>query len=141
MKKSLESRISCILNMSVLIISLTIISAQSYAFAIEFYSSEALFLSVAPIMTTETFDTIPPDQRDGFFPAFFKDIVYDGEGNIGHTTWAISTPPYQPFGIPTQSEVLYSPAVGEDFFNFGSNRSVEAFGFAEISWRSTKDFF
>ena len=123
------TRVSKILCMDIFFVGVSIFLTHPYVYAIDSYNSESIFLSVAPIVKTEIFDNLPANYGDGFFNASFYGIVYEGEGKIGHTTCSISTLPYQPFGIPTSSAVLYSPAVGEDFFSFGSNHYVEAFAF------------
>ena len=76
------TRVSKILCMDIFFVGVSIFLTHPYVYAIDSYNSESIFLSVAPIVTTEIFDNLPANSRDGFFNASFDGIVYEGEGKL-----------------------------------------------------------
>ena len=91
---------------------------------ITFFDNSNDFFQSTTIIHTDIFE----NPNEGFFPAEFESFIYDGEGEIGHTTWRIDNP--SAFNIPISSYVLYSPAVGIDFLKLKNPYSALGFDFA-----------
>ncbi len=104
-------------------ITLPLIALTIDSYALTFFDNEEEFLFSAPIANTEPFD----GNAEGILPFTFSGTIFDDD-IADPRLWRIASQPGG-FGIPTTSNVLFTSGVQDDYFSFGTNNYVNAFGF------------
>jgi hypothetical protein len=89
------------------------------------FSDALTFNGATNIIRSEDFEA---EHVEGLFPATFDGFTYDGDGEIGHSVWRIGEADW--LNIGSTSNVLYSAAVGVDYFFMDNPTTAFGFDFA-----------